>query len=77
MLINRANALCSTKKNRQDEIKHVKDNLKLNSYPNMTLNKKPSNRTEQQFKGFAILYYHTTPDSQKKYGVVRQILSKM
>ena len=58
MLINRANGLCSTTKNRQDEIKHVKDNLKLNLYPNMTLNKKPSNRTEQQFKGFAILPYY-------------------
>ena len=57
-LIDRANALCSTKKNRQDEIKHVKDTLKLNSYPNTTLIKKPSNRTEQQFKGFAIIPYY-------------------
>ena len=57
-LIDRANALCSTTKSRQDEIKHVKDNLKLNVYPNMTLNKKPSNRTEQQFKGFAIIPYY-------------------
>ena len=57
-LIDRANALCSTTKNRQDEIKHVKDTLKLNSYPNTTLIKKPSNRTEQQFKGFAIIPYY-------------------
>ena len=56
--VDRANALCSTTKSRQDEIKHVKDNLKLNLYPNMTLNKKPSNRTEQQFKGFAIIPYY-------------------
>ena len=56
-LIDRANALCSTTKNRQDEIKHVKDTLKLNLYPNTTLIKKPSNRTEQQFKGFAIIPY--------------------
>ena len=34
----------------------------------MTLNKKPSNRTKQQFKGFAIVPYY--PDWQKKYGVV-------
>ena len=38
--------------------KHVKDTLKLNSYPNTTLIKKPSNRTEQQFKGFAIIPYY-------------------
>ena len=57
-LIDRANALCSTTKNRQDEIKHVKDTLKLNLYPNTTLIKKPSNRTEQQFKGFAIIPYY-------------------
>ena len=57
-LIDRANALCSAPKNRQDEIKYVKDNLKLNLYPNMTINKKPSNRTEQQFKGFAIIPYY-------------------
>ena len=57
-LIDRANALCSTTKNRQDELKHVKDTLKLNSYPNTTLIKKPSNRTEQQFKGFAIIPYY-------------------
>ena len=57
-LIDRATALCSTTKNRQDEIKHVKDTLKLNSYPNTTLIKKPLNRTEQQFKGFAIIPYY-------------------
>ena len=57
-LIDRANALCSTTKNRQDEIKHVKDTLKLNSYSNTTLIKKPSNRTKQQFKGFAIMTYY-------------------
>ena len=57
-LIDRANSFCSTTKNRQDEIKHVKDNLKLNLYPNMTLIKKPSNRTDQQFKGFAIIPYY-------------------
>ena len=54
-LIDRANTLCSTTKNRQDKIKHVKDTLKLNLYPNVTLNKKPSNCPEQQFKGFAII----------------------
>ena len=57
-LIDRANALGSTTKNRQDEIKYVKNFLKLNSYPNTTLIKKPSNRTEQQFKGFAIISYY-------------------
>ena len=57
-LIDQAYALCSTTKNRQDEIKHVKDTLKLNSYPNTTLIKIPSNRTEQQFKGFAIIPYY-------------------
>ena len=57
-LIDRAIALCSTTKNRQDEIKHAKDILKLNLYPNTTLIKKPSNRTEQQFKGFAIIPFY-------------------
>ena len=57
-LIDRANVLCSTSKNRQDEIKHVKNTLKLNSHPNTTLIKKPSNRTEQQFKVFAIIPYY-------------------
>ena len=57
-LIDRANALRSTTKHPQDEIKHVKDTLKLNSYPNKTLIKKPSNRAEQQFKGFAIIPYY-------------------
>ena len=54
-----ANALCFTTKNRQDEIKHLKDTLKLNSYPNKALIKKPSNRTKQQFKGFAIIPYYS------------------
>ena len=54
-LIDRANALSPTTKNRQDEIKHVKDTLKLYSYPNKTLIKKPSNRTEPKFKGFTII----------------------
>ena len=57
-LIDRASALCSTLKNRQDEIKHVKETLKLNLYPNTTLIKKLSNRTEQQFNGFAIILYY-------------------
>ena len=46
-LTEQANAIRSTTKNRQDEIKHVKDTLK-----------KPSNRTEQQLKGFAIMPYY-------------------
>ena len=57
-LTDRANALCSTTKNRQGEITHVKGNLKLNLYPNTTLIKKPSNHTEQQLKGFAIIPYY-------------------
>ena len=55
-LIDRANAFCS--KNRQEEMKHVKGTLKLNSYPDKTLIKKRSNRTEQQFKGFTIIPYY-------------------
>ena len=58
IFVRRANALCSTMKNRQDEIKHLKDTLNLNSYLNTTLIKKSSNRTEQQFKGFAIISYY-------------------
>ena len=69
-LTDRANAFCSTTKNRQEEIKHVKDTLKLNSYPNTTLIKKPSNRTKQQFKGFAIIPYY--PGLTKK---IRRCLS--
>ena len=42
----------------QDEIKHEKDTLKLNWYRKNTLIKKPSNRTEQQFKGFAIITFY-------------------
>ena len=57
-LIDRANALYSITKDRQDEIQHVKDTLKLISNPNTTLIKKPSNRAEQQFKGFAIIPYY-------------------
>ena len=67
-LIGRAGTLCSTTKNRQDEIKHVKNTLKLNSYPNTTLIKKPSNRTEQQSKGFAII--PCNPALTKKISVV-------
>ena len=58
-LSDQARALCSTKKKRQNEIKHVKDASKLNSYPNTTLMNKPSNRTVQQFKCFAIISYYT------------------
>ena len=45
-------------------IKHLKDILKLKSYPNTTLIKKPSHRTEPQFKGFAIISYY--PGSTEK-----------
>ena len=67
-LIDRASALCSTTKNRQDEIRHVRDTLKLNSYPNTTLIKKPSSRTEQQSKASPL--YPILPPIKKKYGIV-------